>query len=53
LWDELSPVEQARIIGLLLNRVDVGQAGIDIRLNVAGLNTLIGELRASTDRKAA
>jgi hypothetical protein len=53
IWDELFPVEQARIVRLLLERVDVGQAGVDIRLCVGGLTQLIGELSAKPDREAA
>jgi len=53
LWNELFPAEQARIVRLLVERVDVGQAGIDIRLNVAGLTHLIEDLRAVADREAA
>ena len=53
LWDELFPAEQARIVHLLVERVDVVQAGIDIRLNVAGLTQLIGGLRANASREAA
>jgi hypothetical protein len=37
LWDELFPAEQARIVRLLVERVEVGPAGADIRLRVAGL----------------
>ncbi len=32
LWDELFPAEQARIVQLLVERVDVAADGIDIRL---------------------
>ena len=32
LWDELLPAEQARIVRLLVERVEVGTAGADIRL---------------------
>ena len=53
LWNELFPAEQARIVRLLVERVDVGQSGIDIRLNVAGLTHLIEDLRAVADREAA
>jgi hypothetical protein len=31
LWDELFPVEQARIVQLLVERVDISQDGADIR----------------------
>jgi hypothetical protein len=47
LWDELFPAEQARIVQLLVDRVDVGTDGVDIRLRTAGLAGLVGELRVS------
>ncbi len=55
LWDQLFPAEQARIVQLLVERVDVGANGIDIRLRTAGLASLVGELRAmdAGDRIAA
>ncbi len=55
LWDELFPVEQARIVQLLVERVDVGIDGVDIRLRTEGLSSLVTELGAiETDsRKAA
>lgn len=43
LWDELFPAEQARIIQLL-ERVDVGEVGVDIRLQVEGLTNLLRDL---------
>ena len=46
LWDELFPAEQARIVRLLVERVEVGPAGADIRLRVAGLAGLVGDLTA-------
>ena len=46
LWDELFPAEQARIVRLLVERVEVGPAGADIRLRVAGLASLVGDLGA-------
>ncbi|MGE3718534.1 MAG: recombinase family protein [Bauldia sp.] len=46
LWDELFPAEQARIVKLLVERVDVGVDGIDIRLRVEGLAHLVRDLRA-------
>ena len=54
-WDELFPAEQARIVQLLVARVDVGPAGLDIHLRTEGLTTLIGDLRAaaSDTRRAA
>ena len=55
LWDQLFPAEQTRIVQLLVERVDVGANGIDIRLRTAGLASLVGELRAmdAGDRIAA
>jgi site-specific DNA recombinase len=54
-WDELFPAEQARIVQLLVERVDVGPTGLDIHLRTEGLTTLIGDLRAATGdtRRAA
>jgi hypothetical protein len=46
LWDQLFPAEQARIIQLLVERVEIGPGGADIRLRVAGLATLAGDLGA-------
>ncbi len=53
LWDELFPAEQARIVGLLVERVDVGESGIDIRLRTEGLASLVQDLRAVPAREAA
>ena len=44
LWDELFPAEQARIVRLLVERVDIGPAGADIRLRTAGLAGLVRAL---------
>jgi hypothetical protein len=46
LWDELFPAEQARIVRLLVERVDVGPTGADIRLRTAGLAGLVRDLGA-------
>jgi site-specific DNA recombinase len=46
LWDELFPAEQARIVQLLVERVDVGMDGVDIRLRTEGLANLVADLRA-------
>ena len=55
LWDELFPAEQARIVQLLVERIDVGTQGFDLRLRVDGLANLARDLSGSaTDaRKAA
>jgi hypothetical protein len=44
LWDELFPAEQARIVQLLVERVDVGLERTSIRLRTDGLAGLAGEL---------
>jgi hypothetical protein len=55
LWDELFPAEQARIVQLLVDRVDVGPDGVDIRLRTVGLSTLVADLGAvkADNRRAA
>ena len=55
LWDELFPAEQARVVQLLVERVDVGQEGVDIRLRIDGLARLVHELGGMADnsRRAA
>jgi site-specific DNA recombinase len=54
LWDELFPAEQARIVQLLIERVDVGVDGADIRLRTEGLTNLVADLRAvRPERRAA
>jgi hypothetical protein len=54
-WEELFPAEQARIVQLLVERVDVGFDGIDIRLRTEGLASLVADLRGlgSEIRRAA
>ena len=46
LWDELFPAEQARIVQLLVERVDVAPDGADIRLRNEGLSKLVADLGA-------
>jgi site-specific DNA recombinase len=55
IWDELFPAEQARIVQLLVERVDVGLDGLELRLRTEGLCGLIDELRVpeSTPQRAA
>jgi hypothetical protein len=54
LWDELFPAEQARIVHLLVERVDVSPDGADIRLRTEGLTNLVADLRAvRPERRAA
>jgi site-specific DNA recombinase len=46
LWDELFPAEQARVLGLLVERVDIGTKGLSVRLRTDGLAKLAGEMIA-------
>jgi hypothetical protein len=52
LWNELFPAEQARIIHLLVERVEIGPAGADIRLRLGGLASLVQDLGASSPAKS-
>jgi site-specific DNA recombinase len=51
LWDELFPAEQARIVQLLVDRVDISERGADITLRVDGLTSLMQDLHAAADQK--
>ena len=45
IWEELFPAEQARVLRLLVEQLEVGTEGIDLRLRVEGLHSLVAELR--------
>jgi site-specific DNA recombinase len=49
LWCELFPAEQARIVELLVQRVDVHPDRLDITLKIEGLTSLTSELRSPTE----
>jgi site-specific DNA recombinase len=51
LWDELFPAEQARIVQLLVERVDVRMHGVAVQLRPNGLAGLVREVAGS--RRAA
>jgi site-specific DNA recombinase len=51
LWDELFPAEQARIVQLLVERVDVRMQRVEIRLRPNGLTELVREMAGG--RRAA
>jgi site-specific DNA recombinase len=55
LWNQLFPAEQSRIIELLVERVDVLTDRVDVRLRIAGVTSLVGELigNSITERDAA
>ena len=44
LWEELFPAEQARIVALLVERVDISMGGLTLRLRVDGLTGLAREM---------
>jgi len=48
-WDELFPVEQARIVQLLIDRVVVNPDGITVRFRSDGLSTIAVELDADQE----
>ena len=51
IWDELFPAEQARIVQLLVSRVDVQEDAVEVRFRVDGLASLVEDFTA--DREAA
>lgn len=50
LWDELFPAEQARIVALLAERVDIGESELNVRLRVDGLADLTRDSKAAPVR---
>ena len=53
LWDELFPAEQSRIVALLVERVEIGIDGLNVRLRVDGLGGLAREMLAGGIGEAA
>jgi len=51
-WSELFPAEQARIVQLLVERVDVQEDALEVRIRAEGLASLVGKLRKD-ERRAA
>jgi site-specific DNA recombinase len=52
LWDEFFPAEHARIVTLLVDRVDIGTQGLNVRLRMDGLTALAREMRAEVGEAA-
>ena len=52
LWEELFPAEQARIVQLLVERVDIRNKGLTLRLRVDGLSGLAREMATTVARAA-
>ncbi|MGR3320945.1 MAG: recombinase zinc beta ribbon domain-containing protein, partial [Pseudooceanicola sp.] len=53
LWDELFPAEQARIVAMLVERVDIGIDGLNVRLRVDGLTGFAREMLDGSTGEAA
>lgn len=53
LWSELFPAEQARIVELLVHRVDIQVDHLDITLKIEGLTSLYNELRSPVQLQPA
>jgi site-specific DNA recombinase len=53
LWDELFPAEQARIVALLVERVDIGTDKLNVRLRMDGLGGLAREMLSGSIGEAA
>jgi len=51
LWNELFPMEQVRLVQLLVARVNVSLTGIDITLRTEGLGSVIHDFLAASVRK--
>ena len=52
LWDELFPAEHARIVALLVERVEIGTSGLNVRLRTDGLVALAREITADAGAAA-
>jgi len=52
LWDELFPAEQARIVALLVEQVDIGTDGLNVRLRMDGLAALAREMNTNVEAAA-
>ena len=53
IWEELFPAEQARLVRLLVERVDVREDGIRVRLRTEGLRDVVRELQGVTSLEMA
>ena len=53
IWNELFPAEQACIVQLLVERVDVEENALEVRIRAEGLASLVIELLSNDVRRAA
>jgi hypothetical protein len=51
-WTELFPGQQARIVQLLVERVDVHEDALEVRIKTDGLRSLVAELRQCDEQTA-
>jgi site-specific DNA recombinase len=51
LWDDLFPTEQERIVCLLVERVDVEQHRLEVRIRAEGLKSLVAEMAWDGDER--
>ena len=51
-WDQLFPAEHARIVTLLVERVDIGTEGLNVRLRMDGLTGLARDMRTKVGEAA-
>jgi hypothetical protein len=49
LWDELFPAEQARIVQLLVHRINLKPDGLELRLRTQGLGHIVQQLGGIAD----
>jgi hypothetical protein len=49
IWNELFPAEQARIVELLVERINLKPDAIDLHLRIEGLTSLCRELRKNSN----
>jgi hypothetical protein len=52
-WNELFPVEQARLVRLLVARVDVTELGVRVRLKTEGMRDVVRELQSAVPAEHA
>ncbi|MCO6052367.1 recombinase family protein [Mesorhizobium sp. RP14(2022)] len=52
LWDELFPAEQARIVQLLVGRVEVSESGVSVHLRTDGMATLVTDMGTRQSKPA-
>ena len=53
LWDELFPAEQARVLQLLVERIVVRPDGLDLRLRLDGLRSLVADIATAQGQRRA